>query len=66
MGDLEQALLGGHRSRERALLVPEELRLQEVAREPGAVEVDEGLFGRGPFWWSQRASTPFPVPVSRR
>ena len=48
VGDLQEALLGRHRSREGALLVSEQLRLQEVAREPGAVEVDEGFFRARP------------------
>ena len=43
MGQLEQALLGGHRARKGPLLVPEQLALHELAREAGAVQVDEGL-----------------------
>ena len=48
VGDLEQALLGRDRAREGALLVAEQLGLQQLAREPGAVEVDERLVGARP------------------
>src|SRR5262249_12802558 len=44
---LEQAGLGRDRAREGPLLVAEELRLEQLAREPGAVEVDEGLLRAG-------------------
>ena len=41
--DLEQSRLAADRAGEGALLVPEQLRLEELAGEPGAVHVDEGL-----------------------
>ena len=44
---LEEAGLRVHRAREGASLVAEELRLEELAREPRAVEVDESLFAPG-------------------
>jgi len=48
VGDLEEALLARHGPRVGALLVAEELGLQELAGEAGAVHVDEGLVGAGP------------------
>src|SRR5262249_35823002 len=42
---LEEAALRRDRARERAALVPEKLGLQELAREPRAVQVHEGLLG---------------------
>src|SRR5581483_3603461 len=43
MGHLEQPRLRRHGPGEGALLVAEELALEELAREAGAVEVDERL-----------------------
>ena len=43
MGDLQQALLGGDRPGEGALLVAEQLGLEQLARQPRAVEVHERL-----------------------
>ena len=40
-GDLEQALLRIHRVRERAAFVAEELRLEQLLRQSGAIEVDK-------------------------
>ena len=42
VGALEDALAHRHRAGERPLLVPEQLRLDQVGRDGGAVEDDEG------------------------
>src|ERR1035441_5568092 len=46
--DLEKAELGGDRAGESALLVPEELALQELRRKPGAIQVQEALLAARP------------------
>ena len=43
MCDLEQPLLGRHRAREGALLVAEQLGFEQLAAQPGAVQVHERL-----------------------
>src|ERR1043165_5627841 len=45
MRDFEQPLLRRYGPGERALLVAEELRLQELARDAGAIEIDERFAG---------------------
>ena len=47
VGRVEQALLGGEGAGEGAALVPEELGLDELPGEPGAVDVDERALGAG-------------------
>ena len=48
-GQLEAAGLGPRGAGEGALLVAEELALQQVLREGAAVDGDEGLAARGPL-----------------
>ena len=63
--DLEEALLRRDRAGERAALVAEQLRLEQLLRQPGAVQIDERLLPRaGRCRAASRASTPLPVPVS--
>ena len=52
------------RSGEGALLVAEELTLEERLGERRAVELDEGAFARGLFWWIACATSSLPVPLS--
>src|SRR5689334_10305944 len=44
MGHLKQSLLRGGRACKRAFLVAEEFSFEQLARKPGAVEIDEGFF----------------------
>ena len=45
VGLLEEPLFGGDRAGERAALVPEERRFEQVRRDRGAIEDDEGTAG---------------------
>jgi hypothetical protein len=49
---------------EGALLVAEQLALQQVLGQRGAVQRDEGRPPAGPSAWIARASSPLPVPLS--
>ena len=61
--ELADALL--RRARERALLVAEQLALDELGRDRGAVDLDERAVARGRCWaWRWRATSSLPVPGS--
>ncbi len=53
------------RAGERALHVPEQLALDQLGRDRGAVDLDERRRrGAGERWWSARATSSLPVPFS--
>ena len=64
LGQLEAADPAGDGAGERALLVAEELALDEPRGESGAVDLDQRLGRRRLFEWIARAISSLPVPVS--
>jgi hypothetical protein len=64
VGALEASFLLLQRTGERALLVAEELALDEVLRDGGAVELDEGFSARFERRWMASATRSLPDPFS--
>ena len=62
--ELERALARRDRAGERALLVAEQLALDQRARDRAAIDDDERRAARGDSWCSVRAIMSLPVPVS--
>ena len=65
VGQLEAAAALADGAGERALLVAEQLALQQRLRQGGAVDrARAGRCGVGDAWWMARATCSLPVPVS--
>ena len=62
--DLEKSHFAVHRARKSAPLMTEQLRLEKLPRQSGAVEIDEGLFRPRTVVAQPSGKTPLPVPVS--